>query len=60
MKERYREEYNQFKESIPVKALFMAHEKSLMACMEMHAKLDGAVMDGAHATISYNAYMKMG
>lgn len=61
MKDRYRDEYNQFKDSAPVKNMFQAYDKALQAFMELQSKSDGvALKDGQQVTLSYNAYMNMG
>ena len=60
LKERYREEYQQFKESEPVKRVFQAYDKGLYFLFDNYSRFDGVVKDGGQITMSYNAYMKMG
>jgi chemotaxis protein histidine kinase CheA len=60
LKERYREEYLQFKESEPVKRIFQAYDKGLYFLFDSYSRFDGVVKDGGQITMSYNAYMKMG
>jgi hypothetical protein len=56
MKDKYRQEYLQFKESPMVKTLFDKYEKALQGVFDIYSKFEPL----SNGTMSYSAYMKMG
>lgn len=60
IKQRYRNEYRQFQESLPVRQLYQQYDRGLAALFENLSKLEAATKQGNTVTMNYNEYLKMG